>query len=348
MHRRRLDDRDDLPTSVLLRDYPFEMVRLACTRCGRRGQYRKSTLLARFGPNYCLVEHETRPCGGLPEDPGAEHSRALRRDLLGPDRTMKKPRQCGGASRAAAGAVYADAAKRASWAVSQGLASAFSPSRTRGKRKAAPQGGPACRAALLNAIGTCSRLADPCAGSPRYAAAAAACAADTAYAAEDAHAASATSASAACSASAASASGYRCAPASAPRNYPAPASASAPTAAASAPLGYPFIEPGSSHVFPVEDIECREADVGDFLLLESKQRSRCSRLRRSIGRRWSCSRCAAGHCQGHPRGPPNRQGFLATFSLRSLFRTRHSPPSLYMRANARRMRVSPQRGKRQR
>jgi hypothetical protein len=47
MRRRRLDDRDDLPTSVLLRDYPFEMVRLACTRCGRRGQYRKSTLLAR-------------------------------------------------------------------------------------------------------------------------------------------------------------------------------------------------------------------------------------------------------------------------------------------------------------
>jgi hypothetical protein len=55
MRRRRLDDRDDdLPTSVLLR-YPFDMVRLACTRCGRRGQYRKSTLLARFGPDYGLV-----------------------------------------------------------------------------------------------------------------------------------------------------------------------------------------------------------------------------------------------------------------------------------------------------
>jgi hypothetical protein len=26
--RRRYDDRDDLPTDVLLRDYPFEMVRL--------------------------------------------------------------------------------------------------------------------------------------------------------------------------------------------------------------------------------------------------------------------------------------------------------------------------------
>jgi hypothetical protein len=46
MRRRRWDD---LPTSVLLRHYPFDMVRLACTRCERRGQYRKSTLLARFG-----------------------------------------------------------------------------------------------------------------------------------------------------------------------------------------------------------------------------------------------------------------------------------------------------------
>jgi hypothetical protein len=171
------------------------------------------------------------------------------------------------------------------------------PSRSRGKRKGAPQGGPSTSIRVTNAIGTCSRLADPCAGSPGYAAAAAACAADTAYAAypEDAHAASAASASAACSASAASASGYRCAPASAPRHYPAPASASAPTAAASAPLGYPFIEPGSSHVFSVEDIECREADVGDFLLLESKQRSRCSRLRRSV-RCWrNRGRCTASH-----------------------------------------------------
>jgi hypothetical protein len=169
---------------------------------------------------------------------------------------------------------------------------------------------------VTNAIGTCSSLAEPCAGSPRYAAAAAAGATHTAYAAyaEDAHAASAASASAAC------------APASAPRHYPAPASASAPTAAASAPLGYPFIEPGSSHVFPVEDIECREADVGDFLLLESKQRSRCSRWRRSVRCRRNCGRCTASHRQRHPCGPPNRQGFLSTFPLRSLFRARHSDP----------------------
>ena len=32
-----------------LRDYPFDMVRLACTKCARRGQYRKATLIERSG-----------------------------------------------------------------------------------------------------------------------------------------------------------------------------------------------------------------------------------------------------------------------------------------------------------
>jgi hypothetical protein len=90
MHRRRLDDRDDLPTSVLLRDYPFEMVRLACTRCGRRGQYRKSTLLARFGPDYGLVSMRLDLSEGLPEDTGTEHPRALRRVLPGLGWTMSR------------------------------------------------------------------------------------------------------------------------------------------------------------------------------------------------------------------------------------------------------------------
>jgi hypothetical protein len=29
------------------------MVRLACTKCERRGQYRKATLLERYGPDHC-------------------------------------------------------------------------------------------------------------------------------------------------------------------------------------------------------------------------------------------------------------------------------------------------------
>jgi hypothetical protein len=86
MRRRRLDDRDDLPTSVLLRDYPFEMVRLACTRCGRRGQYRKSTLLARFGPNYGLVSMRLDLAEGCPRIPAPsihEHCGVIYPDLIG-------------------------------------------------------------------------------------------------------------------------------------------------------------------------------------------------------------------------------------------------------------------------
>jgi hypothetical protein len=86
MRRRRLDDRDDLPTSVLLRDYPFEMVRLACTRCGRRGQYRKSTLLARFGPDYGLVSMRFDLAEGCPRIPAPsihEHCGVCYPDLIG-------------------------------------------------------------------------------------------------------------------------------------------------------------------------------------------------------------------------------------------------------------------------
>jgi hypothetical protein len=36
--------------SLQLREYPAEMVRLSCEKCGRSGQYRKQTLIDRFGP----------------------------------------------------------------------------------------------------------------------------------------------------------------------------------------------------------------------------------------------------------------------------------------------------------
>ena len=32
---------------VTLAEYPMKMVRLACTKCERKGQYRKATLLER-------------------------------------------------------------------------------------------------------------------------------------------------------------------------------------------------------------------------------------------------------------------------------------------------------------
>jgi hypothetical protein len=35
--------------SIKLRDYPGDIVRLACDRCGRSGQYRKEKLITQFG-----------------------------------------------------------------------------------------------------------------------------------------------------------------------------------------------------------------------------------------------------------------------------------------------------------
>jgi hypothetical protein len=31
--------------------FPFDPVRLVCDQCGRRGQYRKQTLIGRYGPD---------------------------------------------------------------------------------------------------------------------------------------------------------------------------------------------------------------------------------------------------------------------------------------------------------
>ncbi len=41
---------------MLLSEYPADLVRLACRRCGRRGQYRRSTLAKRFGADIGLPE----------------------------------------------------------------------------------------------------------------------------------------------------------------------------------------------------------------------------------------------------------------------------------------------------
>jgi hypothetical protein len=42
--------------SLTLRDYPDDVVRLACGKCGRRGQYWKQSLLARFGADKPLTD----------------------------------------------------------------------------------------------------------------------------------------------------------------------------------------------------------------------------------------------------------------------------------------------------
>jgi hypothetical protein len=39
-----------------VREFPFSMVRMSCDKCGRAGQYRKTTLLDRFGPDTVMPE----------------------------------------------------------------------------------------------------------------------------------------------------------------------------------------------------------------------------------------------------------------------------------------------------
>jgi hypothetical protein len=40
--------------SLKLSDHPADLVRLACDRCGRAGQYRNQNLIAEFGPDIPL------------------------------------------------------------------------------------------------------------------------------------------------------------------------------------------------------------------------------------------------------------------------------------------------------
>jgi hypothetical protein len=42
--------------SIKLRDHPGDVVRLSCEKCGRRGRYRKSKLIAVHGPDIPLPD----------------------------------------------------------------------------------------------------------------------------------------------------------------------------------------------------------------------------------------------------------------------------------------------------
>jgi hypothetical protein len=41
-------------TSMTLGEYPNAMVRVVCSRCDRKGQYRKETLIAQYGPDVTM------------------------------------------------------------------------------------------------------------------------------------------------------------------------------------------------------------------------------------------------------------------------------------------------------
>ena len=50
--------------SLSLIEYPGDTVRLSCAKCNRKGQYRKQSLIERFGPDIPLpdLRHEIAQC----------------------------------------------------------------------------------------------------------------------------------------------------------------------------------------------------------------------------------------------------------------------------------------------
>jgi hypothetical protein len=41
---------------LTVRTYPFDLVRISCAKCARIGQYRRQTLIDRFGPDTGMPE----------------------------------------------------------------------------------------------------------------------------------------------------------------------------------------------------------------------------------------------------------------------------------------------------
>src|SRR5262249_61830604 len=95
--------------------------------------------------------------------------------------------------------------------------------------------------------------------------------------------------------------------------------------AASATPGKSFAEARRSGVFLVEDVERRQADVGDFFLTESDLRPRGIPRRYIRRRHGGCCGCAARPGQRHPHDSPRRESFPHAPSLPNKPQKRHNP-----------------------
>ena len=101
--------------------------------------------------------------------------------------------------------------------------------------------------------------------------------------------------------------------------------AAAASVAAAAAAASDKLEAGS--VFPVEDVERRQADVEDFFLTEGEFVTRFDGPRGQIcGGAGRLCDCAARQRQ-KSSGPQDRYGFAPTLSLRSLLRVQHGRAS---------------------
>jgi hypothetical protein len=72
-------------TSMTLGEYPKPMVRPVCSRCDRKGQYRKETLLDLYGPDVTMPDllHLIAKCerhGKLGDPCGIRYGNLLPRD----------------------------------------------------------------------------------------------------------------------------------------------------------------------------------------------------------------------------------------------------------------------------
>ncbi len=69
--------------SLILAEYPAAMVRLKCSKCGRSGQYRKATLIEKYGSDVSLpdllhkIASECPKMDALGNDPCGTHYRDL-------------------------------------------------------------------------------------------------------------------------------------------------------------------------------------------------------------------------------------------------------------------------------
>ncbi len=52
---------------ITLADHPAHMVRLACTKCERRGRFRKATLIERYGADKNMVDLRLELAAGCPK-----------------------------------------------------------------------------------------------------------------------------------------------------------------------------------------------------------------------------------------------------------------------------------------
>ena len=118
------------------------------------------------------------------------------------------------------------------------------------------------------------------------------------------------------------------------------AAAAVSAATASVQNGKLYAWSGASGAFFVEEIEGREADVGDFLV-ERRDPKRCRILPEYVGyrsgrgpchrrRRYIRRRSAGRRRQRHPGDSEHRHSLTRTFPVRSTLRLRHSraPPLL--------------------